>query len=140
MKLARMVRTTRQMMLAVGLTALLMWPVGLRRFYGSMAVAHDRQYEQKCIEMQDSPEWREWERLNREWVGLGSAADGSAAEGRIIVAARQVSGELERRYFHSIQYHRVMAHKYHDAASRPWLPLGSDPPEPKGIPSGASGG
>ena len=80
--------------------------------------------------MQGSPEWKEWERLNRAWVGLGSAPEEVFAEHRIIAAARRVSDDLEQRYGRKIQYHRAMARKYHDAAARPWLSISSDPAPP----------
>jgi hypothetical protein len=119
------------MMFAVGMFAVLIWPVALGRYYRGLAAGHDQRSTRLSMEMHGSLEWREWERLNRAWVGLGSAADGSAAEGRIIFAARRVSDELERRYVHRLDYHRAMAHKYHDAASRPWVPIPNDPVPPK---------
>jgi hypothetical protein len=118
--------TIRRMMVAVGLVALLMWPVALGRYYGKLAGEHDRQSTRISIEMQGSPEWREWEVINRAWVGLGSAADRSPAEDCIIAAARRVSDDLERRYVRKLEYHRAMAHKYHVAAARPWLPISAD--------------
>jgi hypothetical protein len=131
MRLARMRFTIRRMMLAVGLLVLLMWPVAMGRYYRSLAAEHDRQSTRIAIQMQGSPEWQEWERLNRAWSGLGSAADGSPAENRIIAVARRVSDDLERRYVRRLEYHRAMAHKYHNAADRPWVPISTNPTPPE---------
>ena len=131
MKRPRVQFTIGSLMIVVGLVALVTWPVASGRHYASLAAEHDWQTTRVAIEMRGSPEWREWERLNRAWIGLGPAADGSPAEDRVIAAARRVSDDLERRYVRLLEYHRAMARRYHDAADRPWLAVSPDrvPPE-----------
>jgi hypothetical protein len=134
MKRPRVQFTIRAIMIVVGLAALSTWPMALRRYYGGLATGHARQAVRISVEMHGSPEWREWERLNRAWVGLGPAAEGAPAEDRIIVAARRVSDDLERRYVREFEYHKAMARECRDAADRPWLAIPADPNPSAGHP------
>lgn len=113
MRIPRLRITLRATMVAVAIIAAVLWVVERRERFRRIALGH--QFEKRKVFMND---------LEIYLIALADQGESMTRTAERNRAARP--------FIRFSQYHEQMTEKYERAASRPWLPVTSDPtPPPK---------